>query len=273
LFLLNFTLHNCLKSLLLAFYKRSFIRPVLIGLLLSFNITLFSQNIRTQQRLDSLKLQFQKDSSRIYRFQKFRFRVALDRRNSWIKNQRATKQIPVSINGFQLGAVLFEKHSVGFGLYNIAAESKRPAKINDQLNTIRYEELFMNYFTGYYEYVLLNKRFFEIDIPVELGLGRYVYNLKDETQTKLLWHEQGPIKLSSAGLQVIFKPLKWIGLVGMGGYRFVRFNEKTNLNFNNFYYSYGVWVDIRQIHRDLRFYAFKRPKYRKKVKAILASEP
>lgn len=106
-----------------------------------------------------------------------------------------------------------------------------------------------------------------------MGLGRYVYNLKDETQTKLLWHEQGPIKLSSAGLQVIFKPLKWIGLVGMGGYRFVRFNEKTNLNFNNFYYSYGVWVDIRQIHRDLRFYGFKRPKYRKKVKAILASEP
>lgn len=259
--------------MLIAFYTRSYIRLVLIGLLLVLSCNLFSQNTRTQQRLDSLKLRFQKDSSLIYRFQKFRFRVALDRRNSWIKNQRATKQIPVSINGFQLGAVLFEKHSVGFGLYNIAAESKRPAKINDQLNTVRYEELFMNYFTGYYEYVLLNKRFFEIDIPVELGLGRYVYNLKDETQTKLLWQEQGPIKLSSAGLQLILKPVKWIGLVGMGGYRFVRFNEKTNLNFNNFYYSYGVWVDIRQIHRDLRFYGFKRPKYRKKVKAILASEP
>lgn len=248
-------------------------KALLIGLLLFISFVLTSQNIRTQQSLDSLKLKFQKDSSRIYRFQKFRFRVAMDRRHSWIKNQRATKQIPVFINGFQLGAVLFEKHSVGFGLYNIAAESKRPAKISDQLNTVRYEELFMNYFTGYYEYVVLSKRFFEIDLPVEIGLGRYIYNLKDETQSKLLWHEQGPIKISSVGLQLILKPVKWIGIVGMGGYRLVRFNEKTNLNFNNFYYSFGIWVDIRQIHRDIRYYGFKRPKYRKKVKAILASEP
>lgn len=252
---------------------RSFLKASLFVLFLTLCYALTAQSISSRQKLDSLKLKLEKDSSRIYGFQKFRFRVALDRRNSWIKNQRATRQIPVSINGFQLGAVLFEKHSLGFGLYKIAAESKRPVKINDQLNTVRYEELFMNYFTAYYEYVVISKRFYEIDLPVEIGLGRYIYNLKDESQSKLLWHEHGPIKLSSAGLQLIIKPLKWIGIVGMGGYRFVRFNEKTNLNFNNFYYSYGIWVDIRQIHRDIRYYGFKRPKYRKKVKAILASEP
>lgn len=226
-----------------------------------------------QNNIDSLTQKFRKDSARIYRFQKFRFRIALDQRKSWIKNQRSTHVVPVAINGFQIGVILFEHHTVGFGNYNIDAQSKKPVKISDQLNVVRYEELFMHYNTLFYEYRLIGKRYFEIDIPVEIGLGRYVYNLKDESRSKLLWHENGLMKIGGAGLQLIVKPLKWIGFVGMGGYRFAGFNKKTNLDFSNFYYSYGVWVDIRQIHRDIRFYWIKRPKYRKKVKAILASKP
>lgn len=228
--------------------------------------------LRAQNNLDSLTQKFQKDSARIYRFQKFRLRVALDQRQSWVKNQRSARVVPVAINGFQIGAILFERHTIGFGNYNIASQSKKPTKISDQLNVVRYEELFMHYNTLFYEYRLIGKRYFEIDIPVEIGLGRYVYNLKDEIQSKLLWHEHGLMKVGGAGLQLILKPVKWIGLVGMGGYRFAGFNKKTNLDFSSFYYTYGVWVDIRQIHRDMRFYWIKRPKYRKKVKAILASK-
>lgn len=242
-----------------------------------------AQVLSKTERLDSLKLKFQKDSARIYRFQKFRFRIALDQRNSWIKNTKANKVVPVSINGFQIGSILYERHTVGFGLYNIAAFSTKAVRVTDNVNTIRFAELYMRYYTIYYEYALLSKKYFEIDVPLEIGLGKYDYNLKDETRNELLWHEDGPIKIYGIGAQLIIKPVKWIGLVGMGGYRYTTFSpdhinsknpnatKETQLDFRNFYYSYGVWIDLRQILRDVRFYGFKRPKYRKNVKAILAS--
>lgn len=247
-------------------------------------LPVLSQRLTKTGQLDSLKLKFQKDSSRLYRFQKVRFRFALDQRNSWIRNTKANKVIPVSINGFQAGTILFERHTVGFGLYNIASQSTKAVKVTDNVNTIRYAELFMRYYTLFYEYAVVTKRYFEIDLPVEIGLGKYIYNLKDETRNTLLWHEDGPITILGIGTQLIIKPVKWIGLVGMGGYRYTVFNpahietknpnaiKETQLDFRNFYYSYGVWVDLRQILRDVRFYGFKRPKYRKNVKAILASE-
>ena len=243
-----------------------------------------AQKLSKSERIDSLKQKFQKDSARIYRFQKFRLRVALDQRNSWIRNTKANKLIPVSINGFQIGGILFEKHSVGFGLYNIALFSTKAVKVTDKANTIRFADLHMRYYTLFYEYAAYSSRYFEIDIPLEFGIGKYIYNLKDDTQYNLVWHEDGPIQIYGIGAQIIFKPLKWIGLVSMGGYRYTVFKpehifaknpetkKETQLDLRNFYYSYGVWIDLRQIIRDTRFYGFKRPKYRKNLKAILASE-
>ncbi len=238
-----------------------------------FFFFILANTFYSQTQLDSLKLKFQKDSARTYRFKKVRPWIALDQRNSWIKNTKGLQRIPVTINGLQFGAILKEKHTVGLGLYSMNATSQKPVKISDGSNKITYQELLLKYSTLNYEYVIVNTRFFELDVPLEVGLGRYVYNLKDSSQTALLWHEEGPIKLTGGGVTMIVKPLKWIGLRGMAGFRFVAFNKRTNLNFNGFYYSYGVWIDLRQIYRDIKFYGFIRPKYRKKVKAISASKP
>lgn len=237
---------------------------------LSFLLAVFFQSY-TQTPLDSLRQKFQKDSAHIYRFKKVRPWLALDQRNSWIKNEKGVKKIPVTINGAQAGIILKEKHKIGFGFYTVNNTSEKPKKLTDKNNTITYEELFLKYITIAYEYNILNTRYFALDVPLEVGLGRYVYNLKNESQIQLLWHEQGPVKVTGGGINIILKPLKWIGISGMGGYRVVVFNKRTNLNFNGFYYSYGVWVDLRQIYRDIKFYGFVRPKYRKKVKAFSAN--
>lgn len=245
-----------------------------ILLLLPFSVfysALFSQTITKQLQLDSLKKQFRKDSAHIYRFKKVRPCFAIDKRSSWIKNENGTSKIPIAVNGLQAGIILYEKHTLGFGIYSIANESKKPVKITDQNNIIRYEELYMHYLTLYYEYSIFDTRFFEMDLPLEIGIGKYNYNLKDSGRTAVIWKEQGPVKVTGGGIQIILKPFKWIGVSGMAGFRIVAFNKKTNLNLNGFYYSYGIWVDLRQIYRDTKFYAFKRPKYRKKMKAILAS--
>lgn len=234
---------------------------------------LSSSAFHSQTQLDSLKLKFQKDSAHTYRFKKVRPWLAIDQRNSWIRNTKGLQRIPVTINGLQLGVILKEKHTLGLGFYTMNNTSQKPVKISDQNNKITYQVLLLKYTTLYYQYVIVDTRFFELDVPLEVGLGHYVYNLKDETQTALLWREEGPIKLTGGGITMVLKPLKWIGLSGIAGYRIVALNKRTNLNFNGFYYSYGVWIDLRQIYRDIKFYGFIRPKYRKKVKAISASKP
>lgn len=229
-------------------------------------VTFFSSY--SQSRIDSLKQKFQKDSAHIYRFKIIRPWLAIDQRNSWIRNEKGAKKVPVTINGLQAGLIIKEKHTLGFGLYTMNATSQKPVKLNDKNNKITYQELVLKYITLYYQYVIVDTRFFELDVPMEVGLGNYVYNLKDENQSVLLWHEAGPAKLTGGGVQIVLKPLKWIGISGMGGFRIVTFNKKTNLNFNGLYYSYGVWIDLRQIYRDIKFYGFVRPKYRKKLKAF-----
>ncbi len=224
--------------------------------------------LHSQTTKDSLKLKFQKDSAHVYRFKKLRPWLAIDQRNSRIKNTKGIQKIPVTINGLQAGVIIKEKHALGFGLYTMNNTTQKPVKISDQNNVIKYQELLLKYITLTYEYKLVDTRFFELDVPMEVGLGHYIYNLKDETQSQLLWQEQGPIKLTGGGVQIILKPFRWIGLSGMAGYRITVFNKKTNLNFNGGYYSYGVWIDLRRIYRDIKFYGFVRPKYRKKVKAL-----
>ncbi len=234
---------------------------ILISILLNFSFL-------SAQQLDSLRIKFQKDSAHTYRFKNIRPWLGLDQRDSWIKNEKGAKTVPVTINGLQAGVILKEKHTVGLGLYTMNGTSQKPVKLNDQNNKITYQELLLKYVTLNYQYVLIDTRYFELDVPMEVGLGHYIYNLKDENQTALLWHEAGPVRLTGGGVQMVFKPLKWVGISLMGGFRIVTFNKKTNLNFNGVYYSYGLWVDLRQIYRDIKFYGFVRPNYRKKVKAL-----
>lgn len=242
---------------------------IFIFFLLSYTFTSAQTN---STQLDSLKLKFQKDSAHTFRFKKIRPFFTIDQRNSWIKNEKGLQKVPVTINGIQLGVILKEKHSLGLGLYTMNGTSQKPVKINDQNNKITYQELLLKYVTVNYQYVIFDTRFFEMDLPLEIGVGNYVYELKDETQTTQIWHEAGPLKLTGGGVNIVLKPVRWIGVSGMAGYRIVAFNKKTNLNFNGAYYSYGVWIDLRQIYRDIKFYGFMRPKYRKKVNALSASK-
>jgi hypothetical protein len=48
----------------------------------------------------------------------------------------------------------------------------------------------------------------------------------------------------------------------MAGYRFA-IDGDPNLNFNGTYYGFGIWIDVRQIIRDLRYLNKKRQYHRK----------
>lgn len=229
----------------------------------------WAQSITALKKIDSLKTLLKQDSSHIFRNQKLRPFFNIDQRYSWIKNLHAQTNIPIYINGLQMGVILKEKHTVGIGLYNITKYSKKLQKISDKYHKIRYQNLDLKYFTLFYNYVVIDKRFFELDVSAETGLGNYDYFLSDSVNRKIIPTEaKGTMYVGGGGINIILKPLKWLGINGNAGYRVV--SHIDHLNLNGIYYSYGIWLDIREIIRETNYFLIKKKRYKKQVKKILS---
>jgi hypothetical protein len=213
-------------------------------------------------KLDSLKQKLKADSVWTYRFKKFRPFFSLDNRKSFIRNS------PVDFKGLQAGVIYKERHTVGLGIYRILQQTQRPVRTKDNTNRILSQRLTLNYLTLFYQYALIDKRYFEIDIPVEMGLGNATISMVDSLTQKELHRDEIPIIPLGISLQLVIKPFKWVGMSTMGGYRYV--NQKDDrLNFSGWYYSFGLWVDVRQIYRDIKFYGFIKKKYKREVAKLV----
>ncbi len=73
-----------------------------------------------------------------------------------------------------------------------------------------------------------------------------------------------------AGAKFIVKHIRWVGISTMIGYRYIPYKQNL-LDYDGLYYSLGIWVDFRQIYRDIKYYGVQKKRYRNKVKAILAN--
>jgi hypothetical protein len=112
--------------------------------------------------------------------------------------------------------------------------------------------------------MLLNKKYLELDLPVETGYGKAMILETDAAKGELISNRSFQIFPIGVGLQAIVKPIKWVGITFLAGYRFVPVNDRR-INFNGMYYSIGLWLDFRQVIRDIKFYGFQKPKFRKGV--------
>ena len=211
-----------------------------------------------QHAIDSLTKRLHNDSLYTFRFKTLRPYANIDNRNSFIIKQ------PANIIGLQLGVVVNTYHIFAFGAYVLNQKSKHDSPI---ANNYQVDKL--SYFTVFYGYVLLNKRYLAIHLPFELGAGNYTAKQTDtmeQAQGKQVKYGFVPL---GAGVKVILKPIRWIGLSIMGGYRYVIEGKPSLLNLDGSYYSVGVWVDLRQIYRDVKYYGFQKRRYRAAVKNIL----
>ncbi|MEO8760709.1 MAG: hypothetical protein ABI388_05780 [Bacteroidia bacterium] len=208
-------------------------------------------------KLDSLKHKFIKDSTWIFRPRKVFPLVALDQRNSYIKGK------PVNILGLKAGVVLFDRHSLGLGGYSITnSTSHFSARLDKTIN----QKTDLKYLTAFYEYSFLDKRWWEIGIPVEIGGGYYKITSTDPTTNKSSPTKTGLVIPLGTALDVYFKPTRWFAINVMGGYRFVITND-ARVNFNGWFYSFGGAVYMRQILQDLRYFNKKRI-YKKELEIV-----
>jgi len=213
----------------------------------------------TQIKSDSLRQKLVADSAKIWKktiakgFLKFEDRFSfLDRKQ-------------VSLLGFMVGATFYNHHTFFVGYFLMDPRQTSPIqfegfKPNSQLY------LNLNYFALGYQYVLYNKKHFQINIPVSAGFGNYKLETVDKSDNSLTF-VSGKILPLNAGLQFIYKPIFWAGVSVSGGYNYFGHQENTVINLQGWYYSFGVWVDGRHVFRYLR-YQLKKKKYHNNMASL-----
>jgi hypothetical protein len=212
--------------------------------------------------LDSLKEKLRSDSIKIYNPKRHLISpyIGTDNRKSFIKDA------PIDIRGLLAGVIVNDRHYFCIGGYSVNKETQRPTPLKGKsIETTR--ELSLKYLSLYYQYKLIDRRFFEWDVLAEIGAGKYNLKLTTTASGKTLSDRSNLIVPMGIGTTFIVRPVRWGGGFGQIGYRFV-LTPNTNLNFNGFYYAYGVWINVGQVVKDSRFYLIKKPRYKKHVQKV-----
>lgn len=191
------------------------------------------------------------------------FIFSLDNRQSFVQSSA------VSIIGVNAGIVLpGRRWRLGLGGYTLRRSyadlytyqyknGKRTKKIADTLTP----QLSLTYFTPNVSYVFLHRSWLEMSIPLEIGLGRSHYTQTDQKGV-LRTDTRGLFVPLEAGLAVLIKPVRWVGVSGSVGYRKSVFEVDYKDDFDGMYFSYRLnvfvgaiwrdWCNYRQQHRPAR---------------------
>ncbi len=230
-----------------------------ILIFISTSVIYSQSNSRKKEKVDSLKQILMQDSSHIFRVTKAKPYLRLESRNSFINKE------PVRLFGFLAGATFFERHVLCAGFYFLDKSKDNPLALLDQ-NTNTNHFLSLNYLDFSYQYVLLNFKYIQLNIPLEMGYGKYKVDITDNSNN-IIGTSNGNVAPISGGAQLIFKPIKWLGISAMGGYRFIKQKEGL-LSLRGWYYTAGVWVDARHLIRNFNYYVLKKRKYKKELKNL-----
>lgn len=193
--------------------------------------------------------------------------LILDNRNSFVQESA------VRIIGLNVGLVPRGKpYRLGLGaytlrrsyadLYTYTGKGKRQ-KLKDTLTP----ELSLTYFTPNFAYTFFNRRFVELSVPVDVGLGRSHYTITDENGN-LTTDDRGLFVPAEIGLGVLLKPTRWVGISGAAGYRMSLKEIDYKEDFNGWYYSYRLNLFVGNIWHDWRAY-----RQRRRARRAVLAEP
>lgn len=220
-----------------------FLISLLILAVVSYKVC--SQNYK----LDSLKCKLEEDSIKIFSVKKFLPILIFDTRNSVISSAK------INIIGMQAGIVFWERDIAGIGGYKI----RLPFRIEGNTNVYL---LRVFYFTAFYQKVILDKRYHEIDIMGEAGLGQFTTHKEVNGQEEFV--KKG--SFNPLGLSAVYtlKPLKWLGIQTMGGYRWM-IQKSFRETFSAPFYSVGLWLSVKDLIRAIRYNLICKQRYKKEI--------
>jgi len=215
-----------------------------------FHSTAFSQVKLTKKE----KAKFIEDSIRIMRPRLVRPQFRLDNRNLFYQSQ------VLNVSGFDVGVLLKNKLRLTVGYYSLSNNLKTYEKTIDG---VRYQRsIRLQYGSLNTEVIYKNTRFFSLGMPLEFGFGNNTLQYTNTETGELSSKKSGFVVHSDFGLSATFKPIRWIGLKAIVGYRKTLYNAVKDFRFDGLFTSIGLNMNFQEMIKDVRMFNLKR-KYKR----------
>lgn len=190
---------------------------------------------------DWLRHAFSTDSMHIYRYRPVQLLISLDFRQTYIGTPN-NKNIPISLWGIKAGVIIRDRHRTGLG-YSFIHNANLHNSLGEPID-VKYHS-----FSVFYEYYYLDTRHWSLGTPVEVGVGRYTA----EGHDSMLNGRSNNVTAAGLALDLQYRPVRWISLGVMGGYRWA-FNNNGPVDLNNWFYSLGVSSPLGYVAQDIRYH-------------------
>lgn len=200
------------------------------------------------------RAEFKKDSLKIVAPKLYRPQLRAENRYVFYKGQS------IVLRGFDGGVLIHQKLRIAGGYYFLIDNLSTYSRV-DPLNSYQTRSYRLKYGSLNAEFVVKNTRYFSVTTPFEFGFGKNHLFIYDELGGEVS-HNQGAIGISYFGVSGIFKPIRWVGLRAVAGYRKTLFNGMKDFYFDGFTGSIGLYVDLHEITKDVRMYRLKK-RYKK----------
>lgn len=194
--------------------------------------------------------QFTRDSLETMKVKLVRPQFKLDNRITWHEGQT------LAITGFDAGVLLKDKLRVTIGYYRLNDDLNAFRKTIDSVDIGRLINI--NYGTLNTEFMYRDTRFLSLGMPLEIGLGQSDLKFKNFKTEEIFRRDKGFMAIAHFGVAATFKPIRWIGLKGIVGYRKTIFNQVKEFNFDGPFFSLGLNIDVREIIKDIRMFKLKK---------------
>jgi hypothetical protein len=226
--------------------KRSFVGLLSISFFLGsiLGVMLYSQTCHAQEVNDTLSVRRSYELKK----QKLAFQLSLDNRHSFLGNT------PILVTGLNAGLRIKGKYRVGIGAYTIGVEYDPISIFSNRTQTADTvsSALQLDFLTPNFTYTFLDRRWIELSIPLEAGLGQQ--RSTEQPGGTHSTHEIRSIFVPvSVGAGVLLKPNRWMGVTMLAGYRKSLENNHRD-GFDGWYYGYRVNFFLGNLIRDLKEY-------------------
>ncbi|PBQ32861.1 hypothetical protein CNR22_14125 [Sphingobacteriaceae bacterium] len=220
-----------------------------------FSMLMFYSGADAQVKLSKKdKAKFVEDSMRIMRPRLVRPQFRLDNRNLFYQGQ------VLNVSGVDAGVLLKNKLRLCIGYYSLSNNLNSYEKTIDN---VKYERsIKLQYGSINTEVIYKNTRYLSLGMPLEFAFGNNTLEYKNSETGELSTKKAGFVVSSDFGLSATFKPIRWIGLKGIVGYRKTLFNAVKDFRFDGLFTSIGLNVDVREIIKDIQMFSLKR-KYKR----------
>jgi hypothetical protein len=201
--------------------------------------------------------EFISDSLKILKPKLIRPQVRLDSRVSVYDHQA------INIYGYDAGILAKDKLRLALGYYRINENLPVQKEIEGtKINTA----LRVNVGSLNTELIYYNSRFISLGFPMELAAGQYKLTSANSITKAVVSDTSGILGFANFGLSFTFKPMRFIGLKAIAGYRKSVYPNERVFNFSGIFSSIGLNIDVQEISRDIKMYRLKKQYYGKEFR-------